>query len=631
MIDVFRVGVHIGMTTNGPQTIAVLLRELGLLHGSIDGITAKMGKFKLAIGGAVAAFAGTKALEGLWHMVRASSELNKELNRTSQLGGEFAASIGAARAAAFQTSYAVPTASPAENVRVQRELGTQLQNPQAAIDILPIAQKVAYVVSNYTGEKVEDIIKNLVKVADLRAQIFTKGPDGKERVDASKVMAEFEAAAHGLILAGNYLKSNDLVQMARQGGVPVKGMTQEAFYANMVEMAVSQGASRAGTAVTSLFSQMIGGTMPVHVAKEMERIGMMSAKEWSSDHGHVIMAPSVSERLKGVQQDPIAFITGPLNDLMSAKGMGDQEKLMEVFRLFGRQTVQRLVAEALSNEPQFERARNIFHDIPSTAKQFQSLQDKDLDTNILSFEKAWKGLMQALGEQGIPLAISVLHGLTNALHAMTAWAVAHPDAARHLEQFAAALALTAAVGGSLIVVTFLLSPFAAGLRLLVGALAGAGAAAAGAASLAAGVRTLIGLLAGGVPTIGAAATGASAVGIGAVAAGAGILGGLYIAHENMKPLTEEQQRRLLPMSLPNDGYGVDGRPITPSGSSPYVSPPGAGNQNMNVQLRGDVHVDGRRLGEISASGIAKSGAAPSGGTTGFDVRAGTAGGLMGIP
>lgn len=628
MIDVFRVGVHIGMTTNGPQVLAVLLRDLGLLHGSVDSIITKLGKFKLAIGGAVAAFAGTKALEGLWHIVEASRELNKELNRTKQLGGDFAATVGRAREVAFSTSYAVPTTTPSENVRVQRELATQLQNPGAAADILPFAQRAAYVVANFTGEKIDDIIKNLVKVADIRAQIFSRDATGKEVVDPAKVQSEFEAAARGLILAGNYLKSGDLVQMARQAGVPAKGMTQEAFYAAMVEAAVSQGAARTGTAITSLFSQMVGGTMPVHVAEEMQRMGLMRAGEWRSDHGHVVMQPSVTERMQGIQSDPIGFITGPLDAMLTARGMDAQAKLLEVFKLFGRQTTQRLVAEAMSAEPQFTRARSMFQGIPNTRQEYTRLYNEDLDTNIKSFQAAWKGLMEALGEQGVPVAISLIHNLTDALHAMTAWAVAHPNASRHLLEFAAAIAAVAAVGGSLKLVTVALKPFATGIRLLSGALAGGTAAAAGATALAGGVRTLIGILGGALslPAL-----------VGGALFGTLALGSQSFTPESQKNLEDEAKARrqgapvggVIPQGAvggtPNDGFGPDGRPLFQRQS--YV-PPATGTAAQPIHINVAAEVDGQVLLRMQARALLDGARTPSNGTTGPDFRAGVFGAGM---
>ena len=478
MIDVFRVGVHLGFTSNGEAALGSLMRELFRLHHGVDGLIGKMDRLKVVAAGALTALAGGFALRGIWHMVEASKELNKELNRTRQIGGDFARTVGDARRVAISTTRLVPTTTPAENVRVQRELATQLRSPEEAQRILPMAQEAAYVISNYTGESTETITKNLVKIADIRAQIMRRGSDGRDVVDPAKVAKEFEAASRGLILGGGYINSAGLLQLARQAGVPAKTMTAEAFYANAVEMSVSQGASRTGTAITSLFSQMIGGTMPVHVATEMQRMGMLNQGDWHSDHGHVVLSSQATERFRGIQTDAIGYITGPLDQLLTARGMNSQQKLEEVFKLFGRQTTQRLVAEALSGEPQFARQRSIYGGIPGVHEQYAMLQRDDLDTNIKSFEAAWQGLMQVLGEQGIPTAITILHDLTGGLQAMTQWAAEHPDATGNILKFAAALSAVAAVGGTLTVATAAFGPFVAALRALVGVMRAAPAAAA---------------------------------------------------------------------------------------------------------------------------------------------------------
>ena len=490
VIDAYRIGVSIALSSNGDQVLGSLMRHLLGIHGAADIAEKKMKGLKIAALGAVGAVAGFSALKGIWDVIKASKELNEELERTKQLGGEFAGTVANARLAAFRTADQVRTNTPAENVRVQRELGTQLQNPQAAIDILPLAQKVAYVVSHYTGENQEDIVKNLVKTADIRAQIFTKGADGKEHVDPAKVMSEFEAAAKGLIVAGNYLKSNDLVQMARQAGVPAKSMTQEAFYANLVEMAVSQGASRTGTAVTSLFSQLVGGTMPVHTAVEMTRMGLMTKAQWHSDHGHIVIDKEATDKFSGALKDPIKWITDVLDPLLTKQGMDTQQKLAEVFKLFGRQTTQRLVAEALSSEPQFARVRSMVGNVPNVGAQYAMLQNEDLETNIKSLDVAWTGFMQALGEQGVPMAISILHGVTDGIHEFTGVLVATPAAGRLFLELSAGVAGLLTVSGGLTASSIALR----GLTGELGALGPAASSFAAGGSGALGIGGLIGLL-----------------------------------------------------------------------------------------------------------------------------------------
>ena len=130
-----------------------------------------------------------------------------------------------------------------------------------------------------------------------------------------------------------------MLTMSRQAGLPIKTMTQEAFYAGLGEMAVSQGAARTGTATTSLFSQFVGGIMPKRVAEEMEKMDLLKPGEYHTVRGGgVVMKESASLRLGQGMTDPIGFITGTLNDIMTKKGMDDQQKILEIYRLFGRQT-----------------------------------------------------------------------------------------------------------------------------------------------------------------------------------------------------------------------------------------------------------------------------------------------------
>jgi hypothetical protein len=509
MIDVFRIGVHIGMTSNAGQVLQLMLRHLTGVNASIGHINANLGKMALLVGGAVTAFAGFKTIEGIWHVIKASKELNNELIRTQQLGGEFASTIGAARTAAFRTAEQVGTFKPSELVRMQRELGTQLQSPQAVTEmlsgrgtnLLTEAAKVAALVHQYTGEEQDDIIKNLIKTIDIRAKLFSKDASGKEFIDPTKFMPELEAARKGLILGGNYMKSNDLVAMARQAGLPVKTMTQEAFYAAMVEMGISQGFQRAGTSVTSLFSQLVGGIMPVRVAKEMAREGLLEPGEFTTNRGgSVNLSPAATARFGEAMKDPIAYITGPLNDLMTKQGLDDHQKLLEVFRLFGRQTTQRFVGEALSAAPQFERARGMFKNIDELQKAFNRLQNENLDYNIMQFSAAWAGLMESLGSAGIPAAIAILHGLTDGIHYFTRLSEGHQTIAAVLMGLTTSLAALAALRGSILVLRIVLGGLLLPLRGLA-AIAGLatmganlGAVGTGLGVLAAGLTRLLGPL-----------------------------------------------------------------------------------------------------------------------------------------
>lgn len=86
MIDVFRVGVHLGMTSNAPQLLGVIARHFAGIHADAKQLEKQLGKVSLAVGGVVSAMAGIGLVKGVWHAVEASRELNRELDRTAQLG-----------------------------------------------------------------------------------------------------------------------------------------------------------------------------------------------------------------------------------------------------------------------------------------------------------------------------------------------------------------------------------------------------------------------------------------------------------------------------------------------------------------------------------------------------------------
>ena len=148
MIDVYKIGVSLGFQTNGQQVLGLLLRDLGKVHASTDAIHRNI---KL-VTGALALMGGAAVLRGLWAVVEASRDLNKELERTKQLGGDFAANIANTRAAAFRTTGNVPTSTASENVRLSREIGVTIGKPEAADAMLPEASKAGYVISHFTGE-----------------------------------------------------------------------------------------------------------------------------------------------------------------------------------------------------------------------------------------------------------------------------------------------------------------------------------------------------------------------------------------------------------------------------------------------------------------------------------------------
>jgi hypothetical protein len=473
------------MTTNSGQVLSLLLKELTGVHVAANKLTSGLGGIRTAALAAGEAFVGWEIGKTIWHAIEANRELNKELERTKQLGGDFAAHLDKTRAAAFQTTYDAPTSVVSDNVRLARELGTTIGKPEAASAMLTDASKAAYVIANYTHENPEEIIKNLVRTADARAQIYSVGADGKEHVDQSKLLAELNAAAKGLILGGGFIHSNDLLQFARQSSAVAKSQTPEAFYANGVEAAIAMGAAKLGTAETSLMQQFIGGTMTAKVANHLTEGGLLHSNEWHSDHGHVVMKPSVAKRFEPMMQDPIAWLsTGEGGQAVKAYATKEGISVIAaVMQLFGRQTTQRLASEAMSNAPQFARAREIYGNIPSVQAQYAELHNNDLGTNLTEVAAAWKSFMEAFSDAGVPLVIPILHGLTDVIQGLESVTANHPTIVRDLTGVAGGIAGILVLDGSMKLFNVVAGPFAGALGQITG-VSGLAATAGGIAGIA---------------------------------------------------------------------------------------------------------------------------------------------------
>jgi len=507
--------------------------------------------------------------------------------------GDFAANIANTRAAAFRTTGNVPTSTSSENVRLSREIGATIGKPEAADAMLPEASKAGYVISHFTGEKQEDIIKNLTRVADSRGQIYSHDANGKEHVDPVKLIAELDAAAKALILGGGFIKSNDLLQLARQGGAAIKGQSPEAFYATGVEAAIAMGASKTGTAETGLFQQMIGGTMTKKIAEHMTEAGLLHDGDWTSGKsGGVVVKPGVAARFEPMMRDPVAWLTtgegGAAMKQYAAKNGIDT--MMAIFQLFGRQTVQRLVSEITTNAPQFARAREIYGNIPSVNEQYAELQKNSLDTNITALSASWKTFMEALGEAGVPAAIVILHNLSDTLHTLAMAAAENPGAASWLMGIAGGFSALAAVGGGITLVAAAIGPIAAGLAKLAGA-------ATAIASAPAGLLLITALIAK--------------------------IGSNNESPESRAALDKlRRERGSGGMPSVDDGYGPDGRPLPQNQS--FRRPPPA-NANGGSAMPIAVHVtNGRDLARGTASYMGHQADLPNAGPNRFDGRMGRA-------
>lgn len=643
MIDVFRVGVHLGMTSNAPQMLGLIAKHFAHINAGAKELEKSFGKVALAVGGVVSVMAGLGLIKGVSHAIEASRELNRELDRTAQLGGKLKIDPSAVKARAFAVAEQVRTLDPAMAVKMERELAGQLGSHEKVFAVLPFAAKLAWNLQEFTGADSESAVRDAVKVADLRGNIFSNGASGEEEVDPKKLIAEMDAMARGVKASGGMLKPADYLAFAKQSGLAGKSMDPTAFYGWATEAMVAMGASRAGTAMSSLFQQFQGGTAPLHAWRAFEKLGIMKeGRDFIVEKGgHVTNTEAGRDRmhLSDMKKNEFTWINDTLIPMLEKAGVAKDDVLTKLTELLGRQTTQRLVGEAFQNKVQFARTADLFQNAEDVGDSSKMLHDKDYETNMREMQEAWKGFTQALGDAGIPAAIGVLHSLTDGIHWMTQTVIAHPEAARLMLEYTTALGGLMVVGGGLAVATVALSPFLAVFRGLLFVLGGCGAASSAMRGLGSALGWLVSKVIGVPVAQIASLTGALGAMFAMIVRVAGPLGAIaavmrptelnrgeadvIAAHRAMSPAQQRAATDPTHWVAPRHDVGVlDGLfskfGIHREGGVPYSTvQPGSGQP---IQVTSVLQVDKRVLARSVNTVNARQMSGPSTGATGFDNR-----------
>lgn len=506
MIDVFRIGVHIGMTSNSGDLLGVMLRDLGRVDGAVSALRKNFAGLKTLAIGAFAVLAGSAALKGIWDMVEASKELNKQLENVKLMGGtaadqdkNYAGRVGELRQTAFNTSAQVPQITPAENVKILREASGQFGIDVAEKLSVKLAQLEAQLQRDGKGGNLLEGLKGIDQIGG----IFTKGPHGEEVFDTKLIGGLLDKMRRGITASGGLLGPSDYLAFAKQAGLSAKQMDSDAIFGYMTEAMIAMGSSRAGTATGSLYQQIVGGTMTQKVAAELKKRGLLH--DYKVGRGGEVIPNTANVKNKELfEKNEFKWINDVVVPQLQKEGMNPRQILEEIAHLFGRQTTQRLVGEIINNKPQFERTNQLYQQAMDIGQTQRELNENDLETNLRGLQGAWKGLMQAVGEAGVPAAIKIIQGLTAAIIALELAAANHPTITTWILDLSAALATLVAVGGGITVLSVALGPFATAIRALSGAVAASEAAgvAGGLTAIGVGITSLIAPLAAAVGFIG---------------------------------------------------------------------------------------------------------------------------------
>lgn len=503
----------------------------------------------------------------------------------------------------------VPGITTGGALEIIKNLAAVMQKAEEALspDVLSSFSRAAIVLAAAgKGNAVAELFKSM-QAGELRG-VLQAGPDGEISTDTLQKFLKNVITT--TIVTGGRIGPSEQLQFIKSSGLGGAMLSDRSLFADMIAPMLSMGAARAGTGMQAFAQQFSAGKMSDAGANLLMEMGLLNLpagtdlKQFKSGIGQYRFPANALTGFEDARSNPVEYIMKtllPKIDEYGTKHYGaaknDEDllgqRMATAAAVASRIPGGNLIGDVIRNFALIQRDRDSI--AKGTDRDAFGIAQTDPRVKMQALSAALNGLLVALSGPIMDTAIGGIKHITDALNWLSQKSVEYPVAAGRIMEVVAGLgALSAAIAG-VAAVLFFAGPM---IRVAKWAAAG-GAVAAGTANVASG---------------GVLATIAGALARYATPA-AGFLLGFQPSSTNNGERDNLSRIRTSGQSM-FGGY---------AGVAPTAAP------NMNVELRGPVMMDGRVVGDLVAKGIAKAGAAPSGGTTGFDVRAGTAGGLMGIP
>jgi hypothetical protein len=320
-------------------------------------------------------------------------------------------------AAVAKTVNTLPGVTLTDTTETVTDLHTAIGNLHEAIAALPMATKFRIGMETmhgdkYSHEQLETQIQNAFKFLEMIGAVRATGDldphTGKREfseADRSKMEEYFSRQTQIMASTGGRVTPSEMLQMAKTGGTALQGMSIAGL--THLEMPMQEmGGSRTGTALQTLFQQVVGGRMVPRFLPEWERMGLLRRKdEQGNSLVEVTKAGIVSKMRPGAipigelaQKDPLEF-ADRLGEAMSKHGINTQDQLAVAKGLAGlglNRTAAELTSLLISQRDRVVKAETITTGATGHEALFQQAKDSPLFAKV-RYEAAMENFRAQVG------------------------------------------------------------------------------------------------------------------------------------------------------------------------------------------------------------------------------------------
>lgn len=413
MSGIYDVFVKISMVNSVSPVLAVISRDLLGLETSVKRLNGFLasGFGKTVIGAGLAAL-------GFKEVVDHAKDLSHELTQLRKLGLDDMG-LEKVRIAAVETTKAIKGISEVDALKTFGQAYSMFGSDNAIKLMQPLA-RYAQVIGNGGDNygKAQDGVYKMVRAGDLMGKFVD---DKTHQIDPARLNGFLDLGARAFLISHGKVNADTWLALAQQGGPALSNMSDQGLI-NMAIASQAMGGNRAGTALTSLFQQVVGGKMPEYAAKGLHDLGLLGDYKVGRG-GHILWEKGALDTpfAKAIKEngDPLEA-TKMLREALAKNGYDTIEKQVpKLFELLGRQTTQRLVHDFLRNEPQFQAEGGRIKSAMSTDNAKRTQDENDIFQAEQNMKAAWTNLMTAIAGPQSKNAVTILEKIADAFRWMT--------------------------------------------------------------------------------------------------------------------------------------------------------------------------------------------------------------------
>ena len=382
---------------------------------------------------------------GIGKLLSAGGELEKQKQLLRGMGGISEAEINKTVQMAQLDTQKLLGSTIAGNVKGMREMMGIMPNLDIARETYPMVFQAAKVLERLEGTPADKSIQTLAKMIELRGGGID--PTTHE-LSPGRFLSEADSAIKMIVASGGFINANKALQLMQQAGPMARMQTDaDTFYKGIMTAVMDMSGNRAGTALTAVGRQLLGGQMTMPKAEELERLGILPPRgptTWHKAGTGVYVAPGA---LKGedIIKDPLKGMSEWFKDVlvpaMKAAGIiKNADVQQELYRAFGTETARRMAGLYLQNMAQISRDAALYDKVnPDLA--YKGIGQHDYAANLDNLTKSIENFGQAVGSPSVSTAIGYMRGISSVLDSISKQAAQHQGATQK--------ALEAAAGGAL--------------------------------------------------------------------------------------------------------------------------------------------------------------------------------------